>query len=329
MSAGPPRTVAEAFERLGAGDATAIARAISWMEAGDPRADDLLAAIAQQPASPFIVGITGPPGAGKSTLVDALAAHWAASGQKLGVLAIDPSSPLTGGAILGDRLRMVRSAQTGEVFVRSLAARGKLGGIADAAWSAAAILAAAGRTTVLVETVGVGQADVDIGQLADVVVMVTAPGLGDEIQAMKAGLLEIAHVVVVNKGDLPGAQAAVHAFRQVARTPGSQRAAMPVLTVCAEDGKGVSELAELLEAIRDERSRDGGCWLEFSNRWAAQQLETELGPAASGWVTDRLGRSVWPSALSRVASTGSAHHVAIELLEAAARVPASSSSEEE
>jgi LAO/AO transport system kinase len=233
-------------ERFRAGDERALARAISLVEQGSPEVAPLLAALAATPASAPVVGITGPPGVGKSTLTAALVAHWRAGRRRLAVLAIDPSSARTGGAALGDRLRLAAHATDPGVFIRSMAARGHLGGLAGAAGRAVDLLAAFGVDLVVVETVGVGQAEIDIAGLADLVVVVQAPGLGDEMQAIKAGVLEVADLIAVNKGDLPGASQAAAGLRALAGA--ADRPAPPVLTVSAASGAGVADLAAAIDA---------------------------------------------------------------------------------
>ena len=202
------RTVAMLLAGIHRGDRRSIARAISLVEDQAPEADAILSGL--DPAAydkALILGITGPPGAGKSTLTNRLIGHLLKNGDSLGVIAVDPSSPLSGGAILGDRIRMMEHAANPRVLVRSMASRGRSGGLGGASGSGARIMAAAGCRTVIIETVGVGQAELEIIALADLTMLIFAPGLGDEIQAMKAGLLELADILVVNKADLPGAPA--------------------------------------------------------------------------------------------------------------------------
>jgi LAO/AO transport system kinase len=222
------------------------------------------------------VGVTGPPGAGKSTLVSALTAYWRKSGKRVGVLAVDPSSPFTGGALLGDRVRMTQHLGDAGVFVRSLATRGASGGLAAATEDAADLLDAAGFDPVVLETVGVGQAELDVAHAADTVVVVLAPGSGDEVQAMKAGLLEVADVVVVNQADHPGAdrlEAALKAafeLRTGLPTP-------PLFATVATTGQGV----EAVGAAVDARAAQGGerlaqRRLERARRRVVQEVERGL-----------------------------------------------------
>src|SRR5262245_426940 len=191
-------------DKVLAGDKRAIARAISAVEDGSPGRTDLLKQLFSHTGKALIVGITGSPGAGKSTLVDRLAAHYRAKGETVAIVAVDPSSPFTGGAILGDRIRMQSMATDPGIFIRSMAARGNSGGLARATADAVAILDAAGYNKVIVETVGVGQDEIDIVKTADVTVVVLVPGMGDDIQAIKAGIMEIGDVFVINKADREG-----------------------------------------------------------------------------------------------------------------------------
>jgi len=230
----------------------AIARAITLVEDHDSRAGQLLSALDPQSIEEMtVIGITGPPGAGKSTLTGRLIARFRSEGRRVGIIAIDPSSPISGGAILGDRVRMMEHALDGDVIVRSMATRGRLGGLCAAAGAARRIMAAGGCSVILIETVGVGQSEMDIISLADITLLVLAPGLGDEIQAMKAGLLEVADLLVVNKSDSPGAETltlemetAAHDRSQVWQTD-------------ALTGKGVAELTSRLIALDREHRSDG------------------------------------------------------------------------
>ena len=195
----------------------------------------------------LVIGFTGPPGAGKSTLVNALIAHLRASGTTVGVIAVDPSSPISGGAILGDRIRMTAALDDDGVFVRSLASRGYLGGLSPAAVRVIDALDAAGFGVILLETVGTGQSEIDVAEIADVRVVVSAPGLGDDIQAMKSGLLEIADILVVNKGDREGADRTMHQLSGALSIRASGGTEVSVLKTTATTGEGIPALHEAIE----------------------------------------------------------------------------------
>ncbi|RME35216.1 MAG: methylmalonyl Co-A mutase-associated GTPase MeaB, partial [Thermoflexia bacterium] len=235
----------ELASRVLAGDRRALARLISLIEDEAPSVQDALSALHPHTGRAHIVGITGAPGTGKSTLVNELAKGFRARGETVGIIAVDPTSPFTGGALLGDRVRMRDLAGDPGVFIRSMATRGSLGGLARATGDVVRVLDAAGFSTILVETVGVGQAEVDIARTAHTTVVVEAPGLGDDVQALKAGLMEIADILVVNKADRPGAAQTVRAL-EVALELGWNSAAQaqnrwrpPVLQTVALDGTGV------------------------------------------------------------------------------------------
>lgn len=225
--------VARLAEQVRSGNIRAVSRLISLLE-NHPGTREVLRFLNNTLRKTMVIGVTGYPGAGKSTVVDRLVSFYRRQGLKVGVLAVDISSPVTGGALLGDRIRMQEHALDREVYVRSMATRGYHGGLAPATGDAALVLEAAGYEVILIETIGVGQNEVDVIDLAHTVVAVVAPGLGDEVQAMKAGLLEVAHIVVVNKGDLPGADRTVRDLREW--NPN-------VLRVVATTGEGIPELA--------------------------------------------------------------------------------------
>jgi LAO/AO transport system kinase len=228
-------------KRVQGGDRRALARLISAIESADPAAETTVAALVEDVAPVRRIGITGPPGAGKSTLAGALVSELRARGDTVAVLAVDPSSPVTGGALLGDRIRMQDHVEDPGVYVRSMASRGHLGGLSPAAGPAIAVLARAGFDIVLVETVGVGQSEVEVMDHVDQVVLVVSPGWGDQIQADKAGIVEITDVFVVNKGDRPGVEVVQRALLE--RLGGSEA---PVLVTAAINGEGVATLVDVI-----------------------------------------------------------------------------------
>ena len=249
---------ADLVGRFFAGEVAAAARLITLAENGDPRWASLRGRIASKLGLAFRTGFTGPPGAGKSTLVDACAKALREKERKVGVVAVDPSSPFSGGALLGDRIRMQRVQLDRGVFIRSMATRGALGGIARATVDACDVLDAFGFDEILIETVGVGQAETEILSAADTVVVVLCPGGGDGIQAMKAGLMEIADVFLINKADLPGAERlrgeVQDALGLLRRKPGWRP---PVLPASASAGQGVAELMDAVEKHREYLRREG------------------------------------------------------------------------
>lgn len=235
------------------GDVRSIAKLISLVENESSYTDTIMKAIYPKSGRAHVVGVTGSPGAGKSTLVDKLVLTLRGKGLKVGVVAVDPSSPFTGGAILGDRLRMQRHSTDPNVFIRSMGTRGSLGGIARATFEAALILDACGYDVVFIETVGVGQSEVDIVRVSDTVCLVLVPGMGDSIQLMKAGIMEIADIFVVNKADREGVNRLVTEVEMVLDMSIPKEAAWrpPVHKTVAETGEGVAELADSLEAHRN------------------------------------------------------------------------------
>ncbi len=242
------------IERVAAGDVTAVARAISKVEEGGPGASDLMKQIFSRTGRALIVGITGAPGAGKSSLVDKLAAFYRKRGERVGIIAVDPSSPFSGGAILGDRIRMQTLSLDKGVFIRSMATRGQLGGLARATVDAVAILDAAGYEKILVETVGVGQDEIEIAKTADVCVVVLVPGMGDDVQTMKAGIMEIGDVLVINKADRDGVlrtEKELEGLLSLAvRTDQWQP---PIVKTVAIENRGIEELAEAIDRARESQ----------------------------------------------------------------------------
>jgi len=236
-----------------AGERRAIARALTEAERQSPLSTELLRALQKGLGRALVVGFTGPPGAGKSTLIDAYLRELRRQGKTAGVIAVDPTSLVSGGAILGDRLRMTSTLDTEGVFVRSLASRGHLGGLTPAAVRMIDVLDAAGYDRIIIETVGTGQSEMDIAEVTDVRVVSSAPGLGDEIQAMKSGLLEIGDVLVVNKADREGADRTYHQLKAALRMRAGERASTAVLKTTAITGDGVAALAEAIETIGERR----------------------------------------------------------------------------
>lgn len=237
-------------QKIRSGDLRALARAATGVENRDPEALALLREMEPFTGHARVIGVTGPPGAGKSTLADAMAAELRRQGKTVALIAIDPTSRITGGAILGDRIRMQRHHGDAGVFIRSMATRGSTGGLARATADLAQLMDAAGRDYVIIETVGVGQDEVEIAKLAQVTVVVLVPGLGDDVQAIKAGIMEIADVFAINKADLPGAdkvEREIHAA--------SDR---PIVKTVATDGAGVAELLEAAQASRPAEGVSGG-----------------------------------------------------------------------
>ena len=232
------------------GDRGAVARLISLVEAGGDAAVAAVARLYPCTGRAYTVGITGAPGAGKSTLTDRLVAWWRRAGDEVGVLAVDPSSPFSGGAILGDRVRMQDHATDPGVFIRSMATRGHLGGLALATPQAVRVLDAAGKPWIVLETVGVGQVEVEVAESADTTVVVVNPGWGDGVQTAKAGLLEIADVFVVNKADRAGADEAVRDLVQMLELSGARDWTPPVVETVATDGRGIEDLAGAIAAHR-------------------------------------------------------------------------------
>jgi len=247
----------ELAQRLLAGDRRALARAITLVQDDDPAGWDLVREVYPHTGASRVVGVTGPPGAGKSTLIGALTRRRRTLGRQVGVLSIDPSSPFSGGAVLGDRIRLAEHFLDSGVFIRSMATRGALGGLAEAALQTTLLMEAAGREEIYVETVGVGQAEVDIAGHADSVVLVLVPGSGDSVQALKAGVMEIPDIVVVNKSDHPLTDVLVRELRSVLSLAPRVGWQVPILTTDALTGAGVEELETALEAHASEIEASG------------------------------------------------------------------------
>lgn len=246
----------DAAERIVSGDIRALARAASWIEDRRPEAEALLRELFPRTGRAMILGVTGAPGAGKSTFCDQLIRTLRAEGKTVGVIAVDPSSPYTGGAILGDRIRMQQHHADDGVFIRSMATRGWLGGLARATTEMTMLLDAAGRDVVIVETVGVGQDEVEIARLAGVTMVVLVPGMGDDVQAIKAGIIEIADVFIINKSDLPGAEKLEREMNSYLGLSHRPDGWIPkIVHTVASDGQGITEA---LAAAREFQSQNAG-----------------------------------------------------------------------
>jgi LAO/AO transport system kinase len=239
------------IERLRAGDTLALTRAITTVENRAPGWSALLKGLFPHTGHACILGLTGAPGAGKSTLVDQLARHYRNDNKTVGIIAVDPSSPYTGGAILGDRIRMQDHFADPGIFIRSMATRGSLGGLASTTADVATVLDASGRDLILIETVGVGQGEVDVVRLAGITIVILVPGMGDDVQSIKAGIMEIADIFVINKSDYEGAERVereIRALQSLAARDNNDGWTPPVVKTIASEGKGIEELAT---AIRD------------------------------------------------------------------------------
>ncbi len=298
----------ELAERLLAGDRRALARAITLTENEDPAAADLAAAVYPHTGKARVLGVTGPPGAGKSTIVDGLAYLYRRAGRRVAVVAVDPTSPFTGGAILGDRIRMRRGASDPGVFIRSLATRGHLGGLSWHTGSVIRLLDAAGFEVVIVETVGAGQSEVEIMRHAETTVVVMVPGLGDEVQAIKAGILEIADVLAVNKADRDGADAlareleAMLRLGEPAERGGDERWVPPVVKTVATTDEGLEDLTRAVDEHFEYLAASGRL-----EAWRRRELDAEVrelvremaGQEAMAWAS-RAG--AWDETFRRVAA---------------------------
>jgi LAO/AO transport system kinase len=277
------------IERALAGDRVATAKLLSLVEQGGAGARAVISRLHPHTGNAWSVGITGAPGSGKSTLTDALVACMRAEDLEVGVLAVDPSSPFSGGAILGDRVRMQRHSTDPSVFIRSMASRGHLGGLAVATPQSIRVLDAVGKAWVVVETVGVGQVEVEIASQADTTIVVVNPGWGDEVQAAKAGLLEIADIFVVNKADRPGTDATVSDLSAMLDLSPGTRWKPPIVRTVATTGEGVDEVWQQINAHRKSLESNGAITARRRERLAtelralvAEQMLARSGDVASG-----------------------------------------------
>ncbi len=300
-------------QRVRTGDRRALARLLTLIEDEDREGLAELARLYPDTGRAHLVGITGAPGTGKSTLVNKLALELLTANETapVGVIAVDPTSPFTGGAILGDRIRMRDAWMDDRVFIRSMASRGALGGLARRTADAVQALDAAGFSHILVETVGAGQAEVEIARLAHTTIVVEAPGMGDDVQAIKAGILEVADILVVNKADLPGADETVRALRAALDLGGPsrrERAArsdgglwtVPILRTVAPRGDGVAELVRAVESHRRHLEQGGG-WRSRERERARLELADRLREELAVRFLDGLGDGAWEAAIEEVA----------------------------
>lgn len=302
---------AELVQGVLRGDRRAIARAISWVEGQDPEAQDLLSALYPHTGRAHLVGMTGPPGTGKSTLVNQLVRAYRACDTRVGVIAVDPTSPFSGGALLGDRIRMREVVGDAGVFIRSMATRGALGGLSWATSGAIHILDAAGYGLIFIETVGVGQDEVEVAHTAHTTIVVEAPGLGDDIQAIKAGLTEIADIFVVNKADREGADQTARALEMMielgeshgtnAREADERTWSTPVCKTVALDGTGTPDLVSAIESHRSYLGQSG-LLREKERQRAGARLEALLKQEFLARFVGRLEPGEWQKVVSRIAS---------------------------
>ncbi|OYD07979.1 methylmalonyl Co-A mutase-associated GTPase MeaB [Paludifilum halophilum] len=282
-------------ERIRRGDRRKIARAISWIENGDERKEDLLEAIYPYTGNAYLVGVTGSPGAGKSSLVDRLIGLLREEGMSVGVIAVDPTSPFTGGALLGDRVRMTRHALDEKVFIRSMGTRGSLGGLARATKEAVRVLDAAGTDVVFIETVGVGQSEIEIMHMADTVALILTPGSGDAVQVFKAGIMETADLFVINKAELDGVRKLVRDVEEMLHlAKGNEDWMPPIVKASSKEGLGIDQLWRELGRHRD--------YLRHSGQWRIRRLSRlrrEVREVMEGQLRRRLAEKMTDPAFLR------------------------------
>ena len=267
-------TTSNLLNELRDGSPRALARAITAVENRTPESRELLKALFPHTGHARVIGLTGAPGAGKSTLVDQLAREYRKQQKTIGIVAVDPTSPYTGGAILGDRIRMGSHYADPGIYIRSMATRGSLGGLASTTSDVVTVIDASGRDVVLIETVGVGQDEVDIVKLAEVTVVILVPGMGDDVQTIKAGIMEIADVFVINKSDREGAERVEREIRAMqSLAPRSDKWVPPVVKTVASDGTGVSELAAAIAAYQDFLTKNDLVQEKLAHNWRERLVE--------------------------------------------------------
>jgi len=294
----------ERLEAVRQGNVRALARTITEIENGSLRAVDLLKALYPQTGRSRIVGVTGSPGVGKSTLTDCLAGAFRRRGHKVGIIAVDPTSPFSGGAILGDRIRMQAHGADPGVFIRSMATRGRLGGLAAATHDVALLLDAAGYETILVETVGVGQDEVDIIRIADIALLVLVPGMGDDVQTIKAGLMEIGDILVLNKADRPGADKVEQELQAMLSLGGREDGwTPPIVRTVALEGFGTDELLKQMDRF---------LLYQRDNSEAGRRRHVQ---ACSQKLLDLLGERLLQNAMSQQLQNGQLARLAEQVLD--------------
>ena len=291
-------------ERIRAGDVRSLARAITAIENSTPEATALLKSLFPLSGKARIIGLTGSPGAGKSTLVDQLAREYRKQGKNLGIVAVDPTSPYTGGAILGDRIRMQAHHADGGIFIRSMATRGFLGGLARTTADVTTALDASGKDVVLVETVGVGQDEIDIVRLADVTVVILVPGMGDDVQSIKAGIMEIADIFVINKSDREGADRVEKEIRAMqSLSIRSDQWTPSIVRTVASEGTGIAELASAIAEYEKHLDVSGLRLKKKQENWKQRLVEM----LRESILTRLIGRKLEPEQLSKYAEEIAAH----------------------
>jgi LAO/AO transport system kinase len=296
-------SIAKWAMQVRAGEPRAISRAITAIENSDPRAEELLRELFPFTGRAYLIGITGAPGTGKSTLVDKLATHYRAQGKTVGIIAVDPTSPYSGGAILGDRIRMQGHHADDGIFIRSMATRGFLGGLARSTAEVALLLDAAGKRQVLIETVGVGQDEIDIVRLADCVLVILVPGLGDDIQNMKAGLMEIADIFVLNKAEREGAdrlEEQLHAMLSLVTPRDGWQA--PVVRTVATENRGIDELAATIDKFRQHFDSTGQRKKKQIDHWQSRLIEMLESRLLEKVLSGKQGQARLRAAAESVAS---------------------------